>query len=133
METAHSILYSSATCMKSPTFACSCTAGYAVWFEPSLRIRHHFTLVQRNMVNRHMLNARNEMWSALMRCPLPYVLGVAPFRAPAPADVFASARVAMVEPAADMVVAGISRNSTVPSESRSNLLEHLFQLAETRA
>jgi GT2 family glycosyltransferase len=55
-------------------------AGYAVWFEPSLIIRHHFTPKERNMLNRHHLGARNELWSAIMRCPFPYVLAVAPLR-----------------------------------------------------
>jgi GT2 family glycosyltransferase len=55
-------------------------AGYAVWFEPTLQIRHHFSPQQRNMLNRHLLNARNELWSVLMRCPFPQVLFVAPLR-----------------------------------------------------
>lgn len=55
-------------------------AGYAVWFEPSLPIRHHFTPKQRNMLTRHLQNARNELWSVLMRCPFPQLLLVVPFR-----------------------------------------------------
>ncbi len=56
------------------------SAGYAVWFEPSLLIRHHFTPKERNTLSRHWLNARNEFWSVLMRCPFPYVLAIAPLR-----------------------------------------------------
>jgi GT2 family glycosyltransferase len=55
-------------------------AGYAVWFEPSLTVRHHFTASQRNMLQQHLLNARNELWSVLMRCPFPHVCVVAPLR-----------------------------------------------------
>lgn len=55
-------------------------AGYAVWFEPSLHIRHHFTSHQRNMQSRHLLNARNELWSVLMRCPSPQILVIVPLR-----------------------------------------------------
>jgi len=55
-------------------------AGYAVWFEPSLKIRHHFAPRERNMLARHLLNARNEFWSVLIRCPFPYVIPVALFR-----------------------------------------------------
>src|SRR4029079_7029488 len=55
-------------------------AGYTVWFEPSLHIRHHFTPQQRNMLERHLLNARNELWSVLMRCPFPQILVIVPLR-----------------------------------------------------
>jgi len=55
-------------------------AGHAVWFEPTLTVRHHFTPVERNMLARHHLNARNELWSVLMRCPFPQVLAVVPLR-----------------------------------------------------
>ena len=55
-------------------------AGYTVRFEPSLHIRHHFTPHQRNMSKRHLLNARNELWSVLMRCPFPQILIIAPLR-----------------------------------------------------
>jgi GT2 family glycosyltransferase len=56
------------------------SAGYGVWFEPSLTIRHHFTPKERNMLTRHWLNARNELWSVLLRCPFPLVLLVVPVR-----------------------------------------------------
>lgn len=55
-------------------------AGYAVWFEPSLTIRHRFTAKERNMLTRHWLNARNELWSVVIRCPFPYILLLLPFR-----------------------------------------------------
>src|SRR5205823_2809220 len=55
-------------------------AGHAIWFEPAIVIRHHFSAKERDMLRRHLLNARNEFWSVLMRCPLPYVLLFAPLR-----------------------------------------------------
>jgi FkbM family methyltransferase len=55
-------------------------AGYAVWFEPSLTIRHRFTPKERNMMTRHRLNARNELWSVIMRCPFPDIVFLLPFR-----------------------------------------------------
>lgn len=55
-------------------------SGYAVRFEPSLSIRHHFVPKERNMQTRHWLNARNELWSVLMRCPMPHLLAVVPLR-----------------------------------------------------
>jgi GT2 family glycosyltransferase len=55
-------------------------AGYAVWFEPSLTVRHHFTPVRRSMRDRHGLNARNELWSTVMRSPLSLLWFMAPWR-----------------------------------------------------
>jgi GT2 family glycosyltransferase len=55
-------------------------AGHSVWFEPSLPVRHHFSPVQRNMLSRHRLHARNELWSAIMRCPLLLLPIVVPYR-----------------------------------------------------
>ncbi|WP_342597484.1 glycosyltransferase [Cyanobacterium aponinum UTEX 3222] len=54
--------------------------GYGVWFEPSYSFRHHFTPVERNMLKRHWLNARNELWSVFMRCPFPQVFIIALLR-----------------------------------------------------
>jgi GT2 family glycosyltransferase len=56
-------------------------AGYAAWYEPSILIFHHASPVERNVIYRHHLNARNEFWSVIMRCPLPHCLWVAPYRA----------------------------------------------------
>lgn len=55
-------------------------AGYSVWFEPSLVIRHHMSPVARDNVGRHHLNARNELWSVWMRCPWPWLPVVSAFR-----------------------------------------------------
>lgn len=66
---------------EEPDFALRCcAAGWQVRFEPCLHIRHHWTSSQRSEVRNHHRHARNEWWSVLMRCPLPWALGVAAFR-----------------------------------------------------
>lgn len=66
---------------EEPDYALQCyAAGAAVWFEPSLVIRHHMSLLQRQPVKRHHQNARNELWSVWMRCPWPWLPVVALFR-----------------------------------------------------
>jgi len=67
---------------EEPDFALRCVcAGWQVRHETSLTVRHHFTGVQRNEVRNHHRHARNEVWSALLRCPAPQVFGVVLFRA----------------------------------------------------
>jgi glycosyltransferase involved in cell wall biosynthesis len=62
-------------------YALQCYAGSAaVWFEPSLVIRHHLSSVQRQFVTRHHQNARNELWSVWLRCPWPQLPIVSLFR-----------------------------------------------------
>jgi GT2 family glycosyltransferase len=66
---------------EEPDFALRCVAaGWQVWCESSLTIRHHFTGTQRNEVRTHHRHARNEFWSVLLRCPAPQLIGVALFR-----------------------------------------------------
>ncbi len=66
---------------EEPDFALRCcAAGWHVRFEPVLHIRHHFTSAERNETRTHHRHARNEFWSVLRRCPLPWMLAVAPFR-----------------------------------------------------
>jgi N-acetylglucosaminyl-diphospho-decaprenol L-rhamnosyltransferase len=66
---------------EEPDYTLQCyAAGAAVWFEPSLVIRHHLSAAQRQPVRRHHQNARNEMWSVWMRCPWPWLLLVSLFR-----------------------------------------------------
>ena len=64
---------------EEPDFALQCYAGgKAVWFEPSLPFRHHRSSSGRQWIDRHHINARNELWSVWMRCPwllLPFVTG----------------------------------------------------------
>jgi GT2 family glycosyltransferase len=52
----------------------------AVWFEPSLMIRHHMSSTERQPVRRHHQNARNELWSVWIRCPFPWLILVSIFR-----------------------------------------------------
>jgi GT2 family glycosyltransferase len=67
---------------EEPDFALRCcAAGWQVKFEPALHIRHHWTSSQRSEIRIHHRHARNETWSAWMRCPLPWLLLVGPFRA----------------------------------------------------
>jgi GT2 family glycosyltransferase len=54
--------------------------GKAVWFEPSLTIRHHYSSTNRNMLRTHHLNARNELWSVWMRCPSLWLVPVSIYR-----------------------------------------------------
>jgi GT2 family glycosyltransferase len=66
---------------EEPDFALRCVnAGWQVRFEPCVTVRHHFTTLQRNEIRTHHRHARNELWSVLLRCPLPQFLAVAPFR-----------------------------------------------------
>ena len=66
---------------EEPDFALQCyAAGAAVWFEPSLVVRHHLSNVQRLPVRRHHQNARNELWSVWLRCPWPQLPVVSLFR-----------------------------------------------------
>lgn len=74
---------------EEPDYALQCVgAGWQVVFYPKLAIRHHYSGRGRNELKIHALHARNEFWSAWMRCPFPYVLAVSLFR------VFSQARYA---------------------------------------
>ena len=66
---------------EEPDYALQCySARSAVWFEPSLVIRHHLSTVGRTHMRRHHQNARNELWSVWMRCPWPWAPLVSLFR-----------------------------------------------------
>ena len=66
---------------EEPDFALRCVnAGWQVRFEPSVTVRHHFSAQERDEIRTHHRHARNELWSVLLRCPLPQLLAVAPFR-----------------------------------------------------
>jgi GT2 family glycosyltransferase len=66
---------------EEPDYALQCYAeGRAVWFEPSLAVRHHLSSANRHEGRRQRLHARNELWSVLLRCPWPYLPAVALFR-----------------------------------------------------
>ena len=65
-----------------PDFAVRCAAaGWQVRFDPTVTIRHYFSGVNRNHLRMHHLHARNEIWSVLMRCPMPQLFAVMLFRA----------------------------------------------------
>jgi len=66
---------------EEPDYALQCyAAGYAVWFEPSLPIRHHLAAANRSPFRFHQSNARNEIWSVWLRCPWPWLPVVSLFR-----------------------------------------------------
>jgi GT2 family glycosyltransferase len=66
---------------EEPDFALRCVnAGWQVRFEPCVTVRHHFSTLERNEIRTHQRHARNELWSVLLRCPMPQLLAVAPFR-----------------------------------------------------
>ena len=66
---------------EEPDYALQCyAAGKPVWFEPSLVVRHHESPVNRHAVQRHHLNARNELWSVWLRCPWPWLPLVSVYR-----------------------------------------------------
>ena len=55
-------------------------AGYEVCFVPVVTVRHHYSGQQRSELRNHHRHARNELWSALMRCPFPYVVAIVGYR-----------------------------------------------------
>lgn len=63
-------------------YALQCYAAeYEVWYEPGMTVRHYYTSTGRSERRTHQRHARNEQWSAWMRCPLPYLPLVAGWRA----------------------------------------------------
>jgi GT2 family glycosyltransferase len=66
---------------EEPDFALQCiAAGYEVLFTPAVTIRHHYSPEARSELRNHRRHSRNEFWSTLRRCPLPYVFGVLAWR-----------------------------------------------------
>jgi len=66
---------------EEPDYALQCySVGAAVWFEPTLTVRHHESPLRRAPMARHHLNARNELWSAWLRCPWPWLPMVSGYR-----------------------------------------------------
>ena len=64
-----------------PDYTLQClAAGYAVYHDTGIVIRHHFTNLKRNEIRTHQRHARNEQWSAWRRCPFPLVLPVVIYR-----------------------------------------------------
>ena len=66
---------------EEPDYALQCVAaGYDVLFSPIVTIRHHYSGEARDEIRIHHRHARNEFWSALMRCPFPFALAIAGWR-----------------------------------------------------
>jgi GT2 family glycosyltransferase len=66
---------------EEPDYALQCVAaGYEILFSPILTIRHHYSGQARDELRIHHLHARNEFWSTLMRCPLPFAPGMLAWR-----------------------------------------------------
>jgi GT2 family glycosyltransferase len=66
---------------EEPDYALQCVgAGYEVLFCPAISVRHHWSRQARSEMRNHNRHSRNEFWSALLRCPFPYCLGLAAYR-----------------------------------------------------
>ena len=66
---------------EEPDFALQCVAaGWEVIFTPVITIRHHWSGTGRSEIRNHHLHARNELWSTIMRCPFPQMLGMIVWR-----------------------------------------------------
>ncbi len=67
---------------EEPDYALQCVgAGYEILFTPVITIRHHWSGTARNELVNHHRHSRNEIWSTLLRCPFPYCLALAAYRA----------------------------------------------------
>jgi len=55
-------------------------AGYEVLCSPVVTIRHHYSGQARDEIHVHHRHARNEFWSTLIRCPLPFTVGMVAWR-----------------------------------------------------
>jgi GT2 family glycosyltransferase len=55
-------------------------AGHDVLFSPVITIRHHYSGQARDEIRIHHRHARNELWSTLLRCPLPFAPGMIAWR-----------------------------------------------------
>ena len=66
---------------EEPDYGLQClAAGYDVVFSPIVTIRHHYSGRARDEIRIHHRHARNEFWSTLIRCPLPFAVGMAAWR-----------------------------------------------------
>lgn len=66
---------------EEPDYALQCIAnGWDVLYFPHIAIRHHYTKNERSELHNHHRHARNELWSAVMRCPFPFAIGVTGWR-----------------------------------------------------
>ncbi len=62
---------------EEPDYALQCVASdFEVCYTPILTIRHHYSSQGRSNHRIHLRHARNSVWSALLRCPFPFVIGL---------------------------------------------------------
>ena len=66
---------------EEPDYGLQCVAaGYDVFFSPVVIIRHHYSAQSRDEIRIHHRHARNELWSTVMRCPLPLAAAIVAWR-----------------------------------------------------
>jgi len=66
---------------EEPDLSLQCYAmGRTVWFEPSLRVRHHLSTASRSWIRVHQRKARNEVLGVIIRAPLRYAPALIVFR-----------------------------------------------------
>jgi GT2 family glycosyltransferase len=66
---------------EEPDYGLQCVAaGNEVLFSPTVTIRHHYSGQARDELRIHHRHSRNEFWSTLMRCPLPFAVAMAAWR-----------------------------------------------------
>jgi GT2 family glycosyltransferase len=66
---------------EEPDYALQCVAnGWDVRFCPQVTIRHHWVGRERSEMTNHQRHARNELWSTVMRCPMPQALAMVIYR-----------------------------------------------------
>jgi hypothetical protein len=66
---------------EEPDYALQCIdRGFEVALFPVITVRHHFASASRSEQRNHRLHARNECWSAFLRCPLPVAPLIAFYR-----------------------------------------------------
>ena len=66
---------------EEPDYGLQCvSAGYDILYSPVVTIRHHYSGQARDEIRIHHRHARNEFWSTLIRCPLPFAVGMVAWR-----------------------------------------------------
>ncbi|HTG16293.1 MAG TPA: glycosyltransferase [Blastocatellia bacterium] len=66
---------------EEPDYGLQCVAaGYDVLCSSVVTIRHHYSGQARDEIRIHHHHARNEFWSTLIRCPLPFAVGMIAWR-----------------------------------------------------
>jgi hypothetical protein len=66
---------------EEPDYGLQCVAaGHDVLFSPAVTIRHHYSHQARDEIWIHHRHSRNEFWSTLIRCPLPFAVAMTAWR-----------------------------------------------------